>query len=401
LVGIQIITKESHFPGWYALLSPVLGAALIIDSPQDSFVNKYLFSNKPIVWIGLISYPLYLWHWPLLSFGFIVASQTPLLGVRIALVALAFLLATLTYYFIEKPIRFGNPKTSKQKTFLLILCMVTIGISGAAIYEKNGFVKRNAATPIIKHGGDTGHLIFHQYPYQHFYLCSPQYIQDEALKWDGAIRCFQSKKNQPIDIAIIGDSHAEHLFIGLAEAIPSKNIVYYTRPSLPIIGNAEFDHVFDYILSNPNIKTIILNAYWSNRKNETPKNTTLFDGLTKTIQNIHEHHKKVIIIDDVPVFSFDPKQCKFMRPLSFKNNCEEDKNYFGKKYQTYAPAIEMLKKNKNVTIINTVTLFCDDKNCSMEKDGKLLYRDDQHLNIEGSRYIGKFIADEMKEKKFF
>ena len=61
----------------------------------------------------------------------------------------------------------------------------------------------------------------------------------------------------------------------------------------------------------------------------------------------------------------------------------------------------MLKKNKNVTIINTVTLFCDDKNCSMEKDGKLLYRDDQHLNIEGSRYIGKFIADEMKEKKFF
>ena len=401
LVGIQIITKESHFPGWYALLSPVLGAVLIIDSPQDSFVNKYLFSNKVLSWIGLISYPLYLWHWPLLSFGFIVASQTPPLGFRIVLVALAFLLATLTYYFIEKPIRFGNPKTSKQKTFLLILCMVTIGISGAAIYEKNGFVKRNAATSVIKHNGDTGHLIFHQYPYQHFYLCTPQDIQNEALRWDGAIRCFQSKKNQLIDIAIIGDSHAEHLFIGLAEAIPSKNIVYYTRPSLPIIGNAEFDHVFDYILSNPNIKTIILDAYWSNRKNETPKNTTLFDGLTKTIQNLHEHHKKVIIIDDVPVFSFDPKQCKFMRPLSFKNNCEEDKNYFGKKYQTYAPAIEMLKKNNDVTVINTVALFCDDKNCSMEKDGKLLYRDDQHLNIEGSRYIGKFIADEMKEKKLF
>jgi len=401
LIGIQIITKESHFPGWYALLFPALGTALIIDSPQGSLVNRYLLSTKVVVWVGLISYPLYLWHWPLLSFGFIVGSQAPLLGVRIALVALAFLLATLTYYFIEKPIRFGNPKTSKQKTFLLILCMVAIGISGGAIYEKNGFVKRNAATPIIKHGGDTGHLIFHQYPYQHFYLCSPQHIQDEALRWDGAIRCFQSKKNQPIDIAIIGDSHAEHLFIGLAEAIPSKNIVYYTRPTLPIIGNAEFDHVFDYVLLNPNIKTIILDAYWSNRKNETPKNTTLFSGLTKTIQNLHERHKKVIIVDDVPVFSFDAKQCKFIRPLSLKNNCEEDKNYFGKKYQTYVPAFEMLKKNSNVTLINTVTLFCDDKNCSMEKDGKLLYRDDQHLNIEGSRYIGKFIADEMKKKKLF
>ena len=401
LVGIQIITKESHFPGWYALLSPVLGAAFIIDSPQGALVNKYLFSNKVVVWIGLISYPLYLWHWPLLSFGSIVVSQTPPLVIRIALVALAFLLATLTYHFIEKPIRFGNPKTSKQKTFLLILCMMVIGISSGAIYEKKGFVKRNAATPIIKHDGDTGHLIFHQYPYQHFYLCTPQDIQDEALRWDGAIRCFQSKKNQPIDIAIIGDSHAEHLFIGLAEAIPSKNIVYYTRPTLPIIGNSEFDNVFKYVLSNPDIKTIVLDAYWSNRKNETPKNTTLFDGLTKTIQNLDEHHKKVIIIDDVPVFSFDPKQCKFMRPLSFKNNCEDNKNYFDKKYQIYAPTIELLKKNNNVTVINTVALFCGDKNCTMEKDGKLLYRDDQHLNIEGSRYIGKFIADEMKKKKLF
>lgn len=57
-----------------------------------------------------------------------------------------------------------------------------------------------------------------------------------------------------------------------------------------------------------------------------------------------------------------------------------------------------LKKNKKVTIINTVSSLCDGKNCKMEKDGKLLYRDDQHLNIEGSRYIGKFIADEVKKK---
>ena len=149
---------------------------------------------------------------------------------------------------------------------------------------------------------------------------------------------------------------------------------------MPIIGNPEFNHVFEYVLSDPDIKTIILDAYWNNRKNETPKYMSLFDGLTKTIQNMHEHHKKVIIVDDVPVFSFDPKQCKFIRPLSLKNNCEEDK-----KYQPYIPTIELLKKNNNV----------------MEKDDKLLYRDNQHLNIEGSRYIGKFIANEMKKKKLF
>ncbi|NBW29599.1 acyltransferase, partial [bacterium] len=257
LIGIQIITKESHFPGWYALLSPVLGAALIIDSPQDSFINKHLFSNKVLVWIGLISYPLYLWHWSLLSFGSIVASQMPPLSIRITLVILAFLLATLTYYLIEKPIRFGDPKKSKQKAILLVLIMVLIGIAGGIIYKEQGLEGRNAARPVVKHEGDLGHALFHRYHYQHFYMCTPKNIQNEALKWDGEIRCFQSKKDQPIDIAIIGDSHAEHLFIGLAEAMPTKNIVYYTRPTLPIMGNLEFDHIFNSVISNQNIKTII------------------------------------------------------------------------------------------------------------------------------------------------
>jgi hypothetical protein len=277
--------------------------------------------------------------------------------------------------------------------------MVIIGILGGVIYERKGFIQREAARSIIKHQGDTGHVLFHQYPYQHFYLCTPQDIQDEALRWNGAIRCFQSKKDQSIDIAIIGDSHAEHLFIGLSEALPSKNVVYYTRPTLPILGNSEFNHVFDYVISNKNIKTIILDAYWSNRKNELPKHTSLFDGLIYTAHTLHLQQKNTVIIDDVPVFSFDPKQCKFIRPLSSKNNCIEDKKYFDKKYQTYISTFELIKKNKELAVINTVPLFCNEKNCTMEKNGKILYRDDQHLNIEGSRYIGKFIADEMKKKK--
>ena len=65
------------------------------------------------------------------------------------------------------------------------------------------------------------------------------------------------------------------------------------------------------------------------------------------------------------------------------------------------PIFDLLKKNHEVIILNTAPLFCDEKNCSMEKNGKVLYRDDTHLNIEGSRYIGKFIADEMKKNKLF
>ena len=396
LIGIQIITKTSHFPGYYALLSPALGAALIIDSPQDSFVNKYLFSNKIAIWIGLISYPLYLWHWPLLSFGYILASQTPILGIRAALLVLAFLLAILTYYFIEKPIRFGNPKTSSRKTILLIFFMVAIGMSGSIIYIKNGIKNRFASSVLkIKNDGDTGQDEFFAHLKNNYYLCAPQDIREKSLNWDGTIRCFQSKKDFPIDIAIIGDSHAEHLYIGLAEAMPNKNIAYYSRAALPIIGNHEFDRIFDYVINNQSIKTVILNAYWSNRRNEKPKNQSMAEGLIYTSQQLSSHNKKVIILNDVPVFSFNPKQCKFIRPLSSVNNCDENRNYFDKKYVLYEHSLELASNNSKAKLINTTSLFCNSKICSMGKEGKLLYRDSIHLNINGSRYIGKFITKEI------
>jgi len=399
LIGIQIITKESHFPGWYALLSPVLGAVLIIDGPEDSFVNKYLLSNKVVVWLGLISYPLYLWHWPLLSFGYIVASQTPLLIIRIALVVLAFLLATLTYYFIEKTIRFGNPTTSKQKVILLVILMIIIGIVGGVIYEKKGVEGRKMAAVITKYPGDIGHIDFHQYPYEHFYLCTPLNLRQEAQKYENLLRCFQSKESNLIDIAIIGDSHAEHLFIGLAEALPNKNIVYYERDTLPIISNHQFDRIFKYVISNKNIKTVVLNANWDMRKKEYPKKSSLYNELLSTINELSSHKKNIVLINDIPIFSFDPKECKYIRPLSSKNNCLESKEKFLDKYKNFAKVFEELQKNKKIKFINTIDLFKEGENFSMEKDGTLLYRDNQHLNIQGSQYIGKEMLRLMPELK--
>jgi len=399
LLGIQITTKESHFPGWYALLSPVLGSALIISSHKDAFLNRYLFSNKIMVWVGLISYPLYLWHWPLLSFGYIVSSQEPSLEVRIALVLLALLLATLTYHFIEKPIRFGNSnsKISQHITSLLLLGMVIMGILGGAIYIKQGLQDRSAAKAIIKNDGDIGHIEFHQYPIKKFYLCTPEYLKKEAQRYEGMIRCFQSKKDKPIDIAILGDSHAEQLFIGLAEALPQKNIVYYEKDTLPIIDNIEFEHIYNYILYDKKIKKVVLNAYWTRRKNELPKNKTFEEAFVKTIKTLSSQNKEIYIVDDVPDFSFDPKQCKYLRPLSQKNNCTEDKNYFYKKYNAYYGNLNKLRNLKHVKIVNTVKFFCDEQNCSMKNNGELLYRDSNHLNINGSKYLANKVIKEYPE----
>ncbi len=138
-IGLFVIDKSSRFPGFYALL-PSLGAALIIFAGNEALFNRYILQNKMLVFVGLISYPLYLWHWPLLSFAHIIVSTTPSEEVRFSALIIAVIFAYLTYRFIERPIRFGANQINY--TFWLVFGMVLVGSSGGVIYLNNGFEGR-------------------------------------------------------------------------------------------------------------------------------------------------------------------------------------------------------------------------------------------------------------------
>jgi peptidoglycan/LPS O-acetylase OafA/YrhL len=108
-IGVSVFwfNARTVFPGWAAAL-PVGGTMLLICS-KDSLFNRTVLGNRTAVNIGLISYPLYLWHWPLLVFLQIYRSGVPLTNLqRVLVLALSFALAWLTYKFVEKPIRFGK-----------------------------------------------------------------------------------------------------------------------------------------------------------------------------------------------------------------------------------------------------------------------------------------------------
>jgi peptidoglycan/LPS O-acetylase OafA/YrhL len=137
LIGISflVVTKGKSFPGWLAVL-PTLGAVLIISAGTNAWANRTLLSNRVLVWFGLISYPLYLWHWPLLSFARIVESQSPSQEIRIVIVCISILLAWLTYRFIEKPVRFRLQ--GKSRTVILASLMVMIGCIGYNTYDRGG-----------------------------------------------------------------------------------------------------------------------------------------------------------------------------------------------------------------------------------------------------------------------
>ena len=191
LIGVALLrVRESAFPGWWALL-PVCGAALLIVAGPAAWINRRILSNRVAVFVGLISYPLYLWHWPILSFARILRGEDLSRGVRIAAVGLSFLLAWATWRFVESPIRFGRKLWIK--TAALTVISVMIACVGHTIHAQGGFVSRFKNVP-----GDVGWL-------QPEIPSSKDCLK--ALGTDQMRFCRMAGKGPP-DVVLIGDSHA-------------------------------------------------------------------------------------------------------------------------------------------------------------------------------------------------
>ncbi len=128
-----VVTKPERFPGAAALL-PVIATVMLIAAGDNGWFNKKILSCKVLVWLGLISYPLYLWHWPLFSFARILYDRTPTYLIRVLLVFASVLLAWLTVKVIEKPFRFGN-RHVRLKVIVLCSALFITGILGLAVSQ--------------------------------------------------------------------------------------------------------------------------------------------------------------------------------------------------------------------------------------------------------------------------
>jgi len=210
------------------------------------------------------------------------------------------------------------------------------------------------------------------------------------------LRCRQSKSKRDIDVALVGDSHAEHLFIGVAEALPDKNVVFYIRDSPPFLYNKDFAQIFKEIISNKSIHTVIYSMMWQYRQKQLPAGANLEQELAKTVDALMAAGKKVYLVDDVPDFSFTPDRCQgrrwlATRPTICEMSAEEDK----KLYEEYVTSLENVVASRPASkLLSVHRYFCDDSECRMTKGRQLLFRDRDHLNINGSRLAGtRLVAD--------
>jgi len=206
LAAVLVTTREAAFPGWWALL-PTLGACFVIAAGPRGWVNRVVLSNRAAVFIGKISYPLYLWHWPLLVFPTLAFGQ-PSRPTRIAAVLLAMLFAWLTYEYVEKPIRFGR-RVARVPT-ALAGAMVVLALCGGLLIASDGWVRRlppelrTIATSEFKFDSDGPGQ-----PARHCFL-----TPEEGIAAFGTNCIPQSRAGNP-RVWILGDSHSDSFYPGL------------------------------------------------------------------------------------------------------------------------------------------------------------------------------------------
>ena len=395
LFGVVYIDASMKFPGVWACI-PVLGTVFLISAHTSAWVNRAVFSNPLVVWVGTVSYPLYLWHWPILSFARIVEGETPKLELRMVGVFASFLLAWLTFVCIENPIRFQW--RAFYKTATLLVCMLCVAFLGNSAHETNGYPDREVVTSRqVKYVGDIDHDEFHNYSKTHFYTCEQKSIREVSSVWKGVVRCFQSKPNRPVDFVLLGDSHAEHLFIGMAEALPDKNIAFYASGALPMSSQWRQEPVFIHLLSETSATKILIAGMWPTQSKEAVTYTTMTAELDAVIKALLGAGKQVVLLGDVPQFDFDPQTCKFARPLRESTQCEMPKSEFIKKSTRYQEALNELKlRNPQINLIALADFICDEKTCAMVERDTLLYRDNNHLNIPGSQRLGLKLAQKIR-----
>lgn len=404
-ISLLVLSKESLYPGWLALV-PTAGAALLISAGSGGWINRFILSNHLMVGIGLISYPLYLWHWMLLSFARIVEGGVPSLKIKIGAVVVSFALAWLTYVLIEKPLRFGQQ--GRVKTLLLVAIMAMVGCAGLAAYEDRGFprraieVGREGVLDYRTHwiGWDRCHLV--------------------AIEDDNSGGCRILKKNKPVGVMLIGDSHAGHLATGLRKQSIAKDIniaiLLYPAcfPFFPVLSDGKeyfsCSHDFiknslEYAIMTPSIKVVLLSGYaglvlhqarlYSEEKKISKdafdSNVVAFEaGMNATLEKLERAGKKVVYIVDNPELIDDPASCVDRHVPFVSPHCDLDlprKNVMERNSAHYRLLENYKARHPNLIIASIPDALCTESVCRGVIDGMLLYASRDHLSPAGSEYV--------------
>ena len=374
------LNKESLFPGAWALL-PVLGAVLIIIAP-NSTVNRVLLSSRAMVAIGLISYPLYLWHWPLLSYLGIIRNGVPNAIEIWAVVIVAFILAWLTYRFVEIPLR-RQPKAVAGLSFALL----AVGLAGIATAANSGFPLRFPAE--IR-------AIAMLAPQSNDGFGDKCFLEGPGARLDA--NCIE-QGDKPL-LFLWGDSTAAALYPGLKraeETVPFRLARFAVPGCAPILAasvscDGNNDLVFGFVKSSrPDI--VLLHAMWDRTHN--------LDRLAATIEQLKALKiPRIVILGPVPLW-------KRTLPLALVNayrltHVIEDRISAGVTGAGSDEQMRSFSQAHGVEYISAWRVLCDGNGC-LTRVGptaeEVVTTDIVHLSNAGSKYLVEKIEGDLFSPK--
>jgi peptidoglycan/LPS O-acetylase OafA/YrhL len=406
ILGFCLIDSNRAFPGFWAIF-PVLGTALLIASGPDALVNKFALSNKIFVWIGKISYPLYLWHWPILSFIRISNGEISSKNRNLALLVTIFL-AWFTYRFIELPIR--NKAKEGSKVLVLSSFMAGLFIVGLIGFFENGFPGRDSLkgldNPIVMNLGD-------DLPQSHKDCLRKVDMVDHDIRF-----CRISSEKVP-SIAIIGDSHGAALYQALADVLGTRGQgllmiggrLFTTVATYTVGSEKEFINfqggakATKYVASNDEIRKVIVVSRGPSYINDDVwkfyllSNPEIKDrlyiyerGMRDVLDLLLKNNKEVIWVLDNPELNYDIRMCANDRPLHLgktsKQDCSMKRDEFEVRHKDYRELISnVLKDYPSVKVFDSAQYLCDQIICYGKKNSVVYYGDSDHLSYDGSKLL--------------
>ena len=397
-IGFLVITNKSPFPGWLALL-PTVGTALILAGGSGSWINSKILSQPVLVWIGLISFPLYLWHWPLLSFARIEAAQTVSPELRWALLAISFLLAWITYRFVERPLRFGRAGNSKAIVLLCVLACV--GSAGYLTFKSEGFPNR--FPEIIRTA--TSYIPFSWGDHVRSEVCHMHLVTSTVHKPE----CFEVAR--PL-VALWGDSHAASLYPGLKKLQSSQQfgVIQVTESGCPpLLGVDQFNYrhnckqvndevIQKLIQAKPDI--FILHGTWWREVDPLPDDV-IYQGATRSVRALKEQlpNAKIFIVGPVPRWKDSTQKVIYQ---SWEHSIDKTKEppimLEAKILTNVENTLEKVAAETGVNYISLTPVLCVNGTC-MSRLGQsqldIIATDDGHLSPNASIYVIQQIKDRL------
>ncbi|WP_135621995.1 acyltransferase family protein [Solemya pervernicosa gill symbiont] len=419
-VSVVFLDDTTLFPGFAALI-PVFATALVIISTSSSNGLIYkLLTLKPMIYIGKISYSLYLFHWPLIVFPTLYLGRNLELPEMLLVLLTAIILSTLSWRYIEQPLRQKQSQITWSKV-KIYLSIAGISIFSVAIYgiQTNGIPSR------IKPEALSVNALLGQVKKDDL-TCLKKPNTEHLRK---ANICSYYDMPEPVDYLLWGDSHARMYYKLLSKNSHDINLssTYYGMADCqPLFGvftskaknRKQCSELVDYLstqLQQGAAKTIILAARWASLASSVPSpgdnsllSKDLFDylndgkpitfkaALHRTVAQIRETGAKVLIIGPTPEIEFDvPNMLTRTYHLDLKMPLVSRSQFDQRQSQVIA-AMKEFESKSGVSVVYPHELLCDQSQCDVADGLKALYTDDDHLSDFGVTRIMPILISELE-----